>query len=131
MVSPQNDYVLVAEDDDFDFRQISEVINHFDSSLELMRFSDGASLFNFLYSLKNALNLPKLFLLDLGLPEKRGEEILSDGSLKPVLEAIPTFVLSSSLGHEDIINDKNLDFTEYLRKPVSLDDFKAKIKLFI
>src|SRR4051812_49299899 len=81
--------VLVVEDDEDTRGALSEVLA--DEGYSVSEASDGATALRRLRSQR-----PDLMLLDLGLPEMPGEELLRTKASDPALAAIPVLVLSGA-----------------------------------
>jgi chemotaxis family two-component system response regulator Rcp1 len=66
---------------------------------------------------------PDMVLLDLNLPRKSGEEVLSDIKHDDDLKRIPVVILTSSDAEEDMIKTYNEHANAYLTKPVDFQGF--------
>ena len=67
--------------------------------------------------------VPDLVLLDLNLPRKSGQDVLSEIKSDPVLKHIPVVVLTSSKAELDVVKTYDLHANSYIIKPVSMDKF--------
>ncbi len=66
---------------------------------------------------------PDLVLLDLNLPKKNGQEVLSELKINDDFRRIPVIVLTTSQSEEDIVRAYNSYASGYITKPVSFDQF--------
>lgn len=112
--------LLVEDNEDYQFffkLKFSEL----SSGTSLVLFENGNS---FLHHLKeiDPSDLPSLILLDLGLPDISGFEILEALKINPALKKIPVIILSSSESRFDIEKSYNLHANSYVVKPVGLEE---------
>jgi CheY-like chemotaxis protein len=111
--------VLIVEDDEDTRGALSEVLA--DEGYSVSEASDGATALRRLTSQR-----PDLILLDLGLPEIRGEELLRTKASDPALAAIPVVVLSgASRSHSTMPG-----VAAVVPKPFDLDDVVALVRKF-
>jgi DNA-binding response OmpR family regulator len=66
---------------------------------------------------------PDMVLLDLNLPRKSGEEVLTEIKQDEDLKRIPVVILTSSDAEEDMIRTYNEHANAYLTKPVDFQGF--------
>lgn len=71
---------------------------------------------------------PDLLLLDLGLPEKDGREVLMETRADERLREIPIVVMTASTDETDKRESEKLDVEGYLVKPVDLSKFLKLIR---
>jgi DNA-binding response OmpR family regulator len=64
-----------------------------------------------------------MVLLDLNLPKKDGEEVLTEIKTDEELKRIPVVILTSSDAEEDMIRTYNEHANAYLKKPVDFQGF--------
>jgi CheY-like chemotaxis protein len=67
--------------------------------------------------------LPDLILLDLNLPRKNGQEVLTELKAHPDLKRIPVVILTTSQAEEDVVEAYNGYASCYIAKPVRFDQF--------
>lgn len=93
--------------------------------------TDGNSAMHFLRQSKYRKDgrEPDAVLLDLGLPERNGFEVLSDLNEDPKLCKIPIIILTG-FGHYDYLKSsyKKLNIITYLQKPCAADDMQAALE---
>lgn len=85
-------------------------------------FSNSQGLFKFLGKEK-----PDLIILDLGLPGMDGFAICEKLKEKGKFSSIPIIMLSGRKAEVDKISGLNMGSDDYVVKPVSLDELKARI----
>jgi DNA-binding response OmpR family regulator len=106
--------ILVIEDD-------HDIRVSYREALEFQKFTihSATNGFDGLFLLEKLKKLPDLIILDLGMPLMGGEEFLKKKNLIENIKDIPVIVIS------------NMPFISenipYLRKPVELDEFLAKV----
>ena len=71
---------------------------------------------------------PDLILLDLGLPEKDGREVLTETRSDESLREIPIVVMTASTDETDKTESEKLEVAGYLVKPVELAKFLKLIR---
>jgi CheY-like chemotaxis protein len=75
-----------------------------------------------------AMFLADLILLDMELPKKSGQGLLSEIRADPRLPGIPIVVWTSSLVHKAVLQARGLRVDGYMTKPVSWEQFIAVVK---
>ncbi len=117
--------ILVVEDNPGDVRLIQEVFQDgkIYNTLEIAR--DGEEALNYLHQQGIYKNTPRpdLILLDLNLPKKNGNEVLSEIKDDVHLRRIPVIILTASKAEEDIARAYNHHANCYLTKPIDLNQF--------
>ena len=71
---------------------------------------------------------PDLILLDLGLPQKDGREVLAEIRADEELQAIPVVVMTASTDEEDRLQSERLQVEAFLTKPLELAGFLELLK---
>jgi two-component system, chemotaxis family, response regulator Rcp1 len=107
--------ILLVEDSHDDAVLIREAFREANEAHELRVASDGEEA---LTLLRGEEPLPDLVLLDLNLPKLDGHGLLAHLKADPRLRRIPVVVLTSSIGHADIVAAYDAHANAYLRKPV-------------
>jgi len=67
---------------------------------------------------------PDLILLDLNMPGIGGKEFLKRIKADDELDTIPVVILTTSDSDQDILESYKLHASGYIKKPLTLDDFK-------
>ncbi len=71
---------------------------------------------------------PKLIIADIMMPDGNGLDFLKWARSQGSLESVP-FIVSSSLAEEETIQDAlELGATDYIKKPLTLDALKSKLR---
>jgi CheY-like chemotaxis protein len=76
------------------------------------------------------LNLPKVILLDLRMPGKSGQEVLSELKADPLLKRIPVCIFSNADLESEISDCYERGASVYFRKPIGLTGLKQFLEYF-
>jgi two-component system response regulator len=71
---------------------------------------------------------PDLILLDLGLPEKDGRQVLTETRADESLRSIPVVIMTASTDETDKRESQKLDVEGYLVKPVDHNKFLKLVR---
>ena len=118
-------WIVVAEDNLPDVFLLQEALNQEGLSYRLDSIDDGEAALDFIARLEVEPHppCPDLFIIDLNLPKRSGQEILYRLRTSSRCGAIPAIVMSSS----DVPADEQLALGNgvqlYFRKPADLYDF--------
>lgn len=119
---------LLIEDNLIDQLVIKQLIKkHLDSDINIT--NNGREGLQWLYSHQN-LNKTLIILLDIQMPIMNGFDFLEeyDKLSDEFKKEIQIYVLSSTLDSEEIKRIKENNYvTEFLNKPLLIEDFKKKI----
>lgn len=123
--------VLLVDDNVADVFLASEALTLNSNSCHVSSVSDGAEALAFLrhegrYS---GTVCPDLVILDLSLPKKSGEAVLTELRSDPSLRKIPVVIFSSSRANKDIVRSYELGANCYLSKPGNLSEFVSTVQL--
>jgi DNA-binding response OmpR family regulator len=126
--------VLLAEDDDDDYKLICDALREARIRSELRRVHDGEELMDYLYRRRSFANaasspVPALILLDLNMPRKDGRECLRDIKSDARLQAIPIVVLTTSSEEEDVYQSYELGANSFIKKPAAFADLVAVVQV--
>ncbi len=117
--------ILIIEDNPVDFRLIQEAFRDYRVATNLHVVTDGAAAMDFIYQrgvYKDAPR-PDLILLDLGLPEKDGREVLEEVKADDTLRAIPVIVLTTSELDTDVMGSYCHYANAFVTKPIEADEY--------
>ena len=117
--------ILLVEDNPGDIRLTQEAIKEGKLINELFVVNDGVQAMQFLHQAgeyQDAVK-PDMILLDINLPRKNGDEVLSEVKEDPDLRRIPVVILTTSKAEEDILRSYDLHANCYVTKPVDMDQF--------
>ena len=117
--------ILLVEDNPGDVRLIQEVFEDGKIYNKLDIARDGEEALSYLYQSGVHKNAPRpdLILLDLNLPRKNGNEVLTEIKEDEHLRRIPVIILTASKAEEDIAKAYNHHANCYLTKPIDLNQF--------
>ncbi len=124
--------ILLVEDNDDDVVLIKESLTESGLVNILQVARDGEEAMAFLRctgEYKSAAR-PGLILLDINMPKMNGFEVLEEVKADPVLKQIPIVMLTAGSGDEDVIRAYRQGACSFIRKPVSLDEFRNTVKQF-
>jgi len=130
MENLQSIEILLVEDNPGDARLTQEAFKDGKVKNNLQVVSDGEEALNYLFNrgnYKDALR-PDLIILDLNLPKKNGQEVLSEIKEDDNLKTIPVIILTTSKSEEDILRSYKLHANCYLTKPIDLKNFFDVVK---
>ena len=115
--------VLLVEDNPGDVRLLREAFKDGNFNGRLSVVGDGEEALAFLRREGPFEHAPRpsFILLDLNLPRKGGHEVLAEVKETTDLRQIPVFILSTSIGCDDINQAYDLHANCYIPKPVNLD----------
>jgi DNA-binding response OmpR family regulator len=94
-----------------------------DGQLIIVRDGDAALKFADNMDAQPDAVCPHLVILDLNLPKVNGREILKHFRASARMRTIPIVILSSSEDERDKIAAFSLGATQYLHKPLNLEEF--------
>jgi DNA-binding response OmpR family regulator len=117
-------WIVLAEDNAPDVFLIREALNREGLACRVDVIDDGDQVLKFIDHLEDSpAGTPDLFVIDLNLPTRSGEEILARLRASVRSAAVPVIVISSS----DAPRDRDLARTHgvdlYFRKPAELEAF--------
>jgi chemotaxis family two-component system response regulator Rcp1 len=115
--------ILLVEDNPGDVRLLQEALKDgkFAGRLHVVRDGEQALAFLRRETPFEHSPRPSFILLDLNLPRMGGHEVLSEVKAAKELRQIPVFILSTSIGSEDINHAYDLHANCYIPKPVDLE----------
>lgn len=117
--------ILLVEDNPGDVRLTEEAFDGGSIRNSLHVTVDGVEALDFLKKRGEYEDAPcpDIVLLDLNLPRKDGEVVLSEIRDDPDLEQLPVIVLTSSDAQEDVVKSYEHQANAYLTKPVDPTEF--------
>src|ERR1017187_2547715 len=71
---------------------------------------------------------PDLILLDLGLPDSNGFELLKQFQDLPAAQGVPVIVLTAWNGTSDKLRGFELGAVDYITKPFESSEFRARVR---
>jgi CheY-like chemotaxis protein len=123
--------ILLVEDDRADQKLIQRSLEDQKIANDLEIVNSGEEGLGFLkdriqYSDRNPL--PDLILLDLNMPGMGGKEFLRRVKNDDRFKMIPVVILTTSDSDKDILDTYRLQASGYVKKPVTLEEFKLVMK---
>jgi chemotaxis family two-component system response regulator Rcp1 len=118
-------YILIAEDNPADVELVREALEDRQVLYRLHIVSDGEQAVTFIQSIDgdSTLTCPKLFLMDLHLPKRDGEEILRCLRSSERCFHTPVIVMTSLVSPRDIERTAHHKNVYYFQKPNTLAEF--------
>ena len=123
--------ILLVQDDLADQKLIKTSLRNEKIANDLYSVQTGEEGIDFLYRRGNYSNgapQPDLILLDLNMPGMGGKEFLRQIKEEERLKQIPVVILTTSEAENDIIDSYKLQASGYVRKPVTIEEFKKAMK---
>lgn len=123
--------ILLVEDDPGDQKLIKTSLKNQKVANELSVVSSGEEGMDYLYGrakFSDKPPLPDLILLDLNMPGMGGKEFLRRIKDDDGLKQIPVVILTTSDSEKDILESYKLQASGYVKKPVTLEEFKHVMK---
>lgn len=122
--------ILLVEDDIADQKLIKASLRNEKIANEVHAVKSGEEGMDFLYrrGAYEGAPCPDLILLDLNMPGMGGKEFLKRIKEDENLKHIPVVVLTTSDAERDILESYRLQASGYVRKPVTLVEFKEAMK---
>jgi chemotaxis family two-component system response regulator Rcp1 len=117
--------ILLVEDNPGDVRLAQEALRESKMRNKLFVVDDGIEAMAFLRQEGKYAHAPRpdLILLDLNLPKKSGQEVLTEVKTDESLKRIPVVVLTVSNAEQDILRCYNHHANCYITKPLDFNQF--------
>jgi CheY-like chemotaxis protein len=121
--------VLLVDDNPGDTYLIADVLMRKDRHTHVHSVADGVEAMAFLRGEGKYANAvpPTLIVLDLNMPRKDGQAVLSEVKSDPGLQQIPVVVFSTSKARDDIAASYRLGANSYVSKPGDLNGFVSAV----
>lgn len=123
--------ILLVDDSVGDVRLTLDVFKEWNVPHKVSAVYNGDEALMFLRKQAKYANesRPDIILLDLNMPQRDGQEVLSEIKNDNNLKQIPVIILTSSRAEEDVIKSYYNHANCYVTKPVELEDFTAVIHM--
>ena len=124
----ENTYrIWIAEDNPADVYLIEEALRRHEFTYRLTTADNGEDMLNMIARLDRdpSESCPDLFLIDLNLPRRSGDEILARLRKSGRCAQVPAIVITSSDSPQDRARVRELGASFYFRKPADLERFMA------
>lgn len=117
--------IWLAEDNPADVYLIEEALRRHDFAYRLEMADNGEDMIKMIVTLDHdpAKHRPDIFLLDLNLPKRSGDEILAQIRNSQRCNDVPVIVITSSDSPQDRARTRALGASFYFRKPADLETF--------
>jgi len=118
-------YILLAEDNPADIELVREALQDRQVLCGLQVVSDGEQAVTFIDRIDSdsSLSCPKLFLMDLHLPKRSGDEVLTHLRSSGRCPHTPVVIMTSLASRRDIERALQHDNVHYFQKPTTLERF--------
>lgn len=118
---PPRPRIVLIEDNPADAYLVREALNAHGVAVDLVIIRDGEEAFQLVEAVDHdeSLGCPSLFLLDLNLPRRSGEEVLGHIRKSRRCANTPVVIVTSSDAPRDRAETERLGATHYFRKPTS------------
>ncbi len=121
--------ILLTEDDQGHATLIKRNLKRAGVLNEIIHFTDGQQVLDFLEEKKQGKNLlPALLLLDIKMPRVDGIEVLSAVKSDEVLRKIPVIMITTTDDPREIERCHDLGCSNYIKKPIDYDKFVDAIR---
>lgn len=118
--------IVLVEDNPSDVFLLRRALEEHDVDYTLEVIRDGEQALKYLARLESGVDTrPDLLVLDLNLPRHDGIEVLTSCRETPGLDSVPIIVLTSSDSPKERERAEELGVSDYVRKPLLLDEFMA------
>ena len=119
--------ILIAEDNRADVYLIEEALRRRGFKYRLEVADNGEEMLKMVDRIEQdpSQGSPDLFLVDLNLPRRTGDEVLAEIRKSHRFDQVPIIVITSSNSPEDRARVRELGASFYFRKPADLDRFLA------
>ncbi len=132
MGSIKASYVVVIEDNPHHFEILKRLLLRNDPELEILWLKNLAEsnqwLENLLQNDTKSSRTPNLILLDIGLPDGNGLNVLHKIKSSPYLRCLIVIVMTSSLHPMDVQNAYESYANGYILKPGRLEDYQQVVQ---
>ena len=116
--------ILLVEDNPDDAALTELALRNWPARLEIAH--DAEEAVDYLFG--NTHNAPRLVLLDLGLPDTDGLEVLRRIRQNERTRLIPVVILTSSMAPDDVAASYQMGANSYVLKPVDFDEFSERVR---
>jgi CheY-like chemotaxis protein len=119
--------IWIAEDNPADVYLIEEALRRHEFAYDLAVSHNGEEMLNKIARMDQdpSISCPDLFLIDLNLPRRSGDEILAHIRQSSRCRDVPVIVITSSDSPQDRARVRELGASFYFRKPADLERFMA------
>jgi DNA-binding response OmpR family regulator len=116
--------VLLVEDDPTVCQLVSSIL--YKKRVEVIVSDDGLHAYNLI----NSVALPRLVILDIGLPNMSGLKLINHIRSKSLWKKTPVIMLTASTSASDVKQSLDAGANEYIVKPFKIDAFTDRISRY-
>ncbi|MEX2511942.1 MAG: response regulator [Cyclobacteriaceae bacterium] len=122
--------VLLIEDNEGDILLISEALKELKVPVDFFYLRDGHDAVEFFKRCVSGLEekVPDLVLLDINLPKKNGQEVLSFIKNSPGLKQVPVIMMTTSSSHKDVWQAYENHANCYIMKPIGGSNYQEIVE---
>lgn len=120
--------VLVVEDNPGDAKLVEITLGKVSTQTNLTVVENAADAMRFLRNKDPDHRPPDLVLLDLGLPDRDGHELLAEMRTDAALAGIPVAILSASAAEKDMARAYSNRATFYVQKPIGVEQLTEVLR---
>jgi len=113
---------MIVDDADDQLQLMKNVFRIVDPTLQIVTADSGDAALKHLRA--PSTKLPKVILLDLRMPRKSGQEVLSELKADPLLKRIPVCIFSNADIESEVCDCYDRGASFYFKKPSGLDSLK-------
>lgn len=119
--------IWIAEDNPADVYLIEESLRRHEFPYHLEKADNGEDMIKMITEIDRdpAQDCPDIFLIDLNLPRRSGDEILARIRQTSRCKGVPIIVITSSDSPQDRARTRELGASFYFRKPADLETFMS------
>jgi len=117
--------VLIVEDDPLIRIMVRKILQK--HSVEIIEIDDGIKANNLI----NTMLPPRLVLLDIGLPNMKGSQLIKNIRSKTDWQKTPVVMLTGSTDAADVKGSLSAGANDYIVKPVKIDDFTSRMTRYL
>ncbi|HMG91343.1 MAG TPA: response regulator [Chryseolinea sp.] len=122
--------ILIVDDDVEDHMMLDEYFQEVGISDKVTFLINGQLALQYLESIEDPSQLPKLLVLDLNMPILTGSQVLLQLKQTPRFKNIPVIIFSTSVNENEKRKCLNFGALEYLVKPITWDEGDRIAKRF-
>jgi CheY-like chemotaxis protein len=122
--------IIIVDDDEEDHMMLDEYFCAVGISDKVTFLINGQLALQYLESIEDSSQLPKLMVLDLNMPILTGSQVLMQIKETPRLKDIPVIIFSTSVNENEKKKCLSCGALEYLVKPITWDEGDRIAKRF-
>ena len=122
--------IVIVDDDVEDHMMLDEYFRDVGISDKVTFLINGQLALEYLESIEDSTQLPKLLVLDLNMPILTGSQVLLRIKQTPRLKNIPVIIFSTSVNENEKRKCINFGALEYLVKPITWEEGDRIAKRF-